>query len=98
PARVSALALWGVPLMTPQRQVRLSGEGPPDWIHAEAWLSDRWVLRRVASGPGWTPEIGRRAMLELLQAGPNCHWLHNAVAETPVEPFLSRIGQPLLTI
>jgi pimeloyl-ACP methyl ester carboxylesterase len=82
PARISALALWGVPLMTPARQVRLGGEGPPDWTHAEIWLSDRWVRRRAASGTGWTPDILRRAMLELLQAGPNSQWLHNAVAVT----------------
>ena len=98
PARVSALALWGVPLMTPERRVRLGGEAAPDWAHAETWLSDRWLRRRTASGTGWTADILRRAMLELLQAGPNSHWLHNAVAETPVEPCLARLEQPLLTI
>jgi pimeloyl-ACP methyl ester carboxylesterase len=98
PARVNALALWGVPLMTPEREARLGGEGQPDWEHAENWICQRWEGRRAASGAGWTPEIGRRALLELLQAGPDSQWLHNAVARTPVEPYLPKIQQPVLTI
>jgi pimeloyl-ACP methyl ester carboxylesterase len=98
PERVTALALWGVPLMTAEREARLGGEGQPDWPHAEDWICKRWEGRRAASGRGWTPEIGRRALLELLQAGPNSQWLHNAVARTPVEPYLSAIHQPVLTI
>jgi pimeloyl-ACP methyl ester carboxylesterase len=84
--------------MTPEREARLGGEGPPDWQHAESWLAERWQRRRAASGPGWTPEIVRRSILELLQAGPNSQWLHNAVARTPVEAFLPRVEQPVLTI
>jgi pimeloyl-ACP methyl ester carboxylesterase len=98
PRRVKALALWGVPLMTPEREKRLGGEGQPDWVHAEAWICKRWEGRRAASGSGWTPEIGRRALMELLQAGPNSHWLHNAVARTPIEPYLPSVEQPALTI
>jgi len=97
-ARIRALALWGVPLMTAERQARLGGEGPPDWSRADAWLGERWARRRVASGPAWTPEIGRRSMLELLQAGPDSQWLHNAVADTPVETYLAWTRQPVLTI
>ena len=98
PQRIDALALWGVPLMTPEREARLGGERQPDWEHAENWIGKRWEGRREASGPGWTCEIGRRALLELLQAGPNSHWLHNAVARTPVEPYLASVQQPVLTI
>jgi pimeloyl-ACP methyl ester carboxylesterase len=98
PRRVAALALWGIPLMTAERERRLSGEGQPDWDHAEGWICKRWEGRRAASGPGWTAEIGRRALLELLQAGPNSQWLHNAVARTPVEPYLAHVAQPTLTI
>jgi pimeloyl-ACP methyl ester carboxylesterase len=98
PTRVSALALWGVPLMTAEREQRLGGEGQPDWDHVEDWICKRWVGRRAASGSGWTPDIGRRALLELLQAGPNSQWLHNAVARTPVEPYLVNVPQPALTI
>jgi len=96
--RVKALALWGVPLMTPEREARLGGEGRPDWEHAERWLCKRWEGRRAASGTGWTAEIGRRALLELLQAGPDSQWLHNAVAKTPIEPYLPNVQQPMLTI
>ncbi|MBV9324679.1 MAG: alpha/beta fold hydrolase [Chloroflexi bacterium] len=98
PRRVAALALWGVPLMTAERELRLGGEGQPDWDHAEEWICKRWVGRRAASGTGWTAEIGRRALLELLQAGPNSQWLHNAVARMPVEPYLPDVAQPTLTI
>jgi pimeloyl-ACP methyl ester carboxylesterase len=98
PQRISALALWGVPLMTAEREERLGGEGAPDWDHAEGWICERWEGRRAASGSGWTAEIGRRALLELLQAGPNSQWLHNAVARTPVEPYLPGVQQPALTI
>ena len=98
PERIGALALWGVPLMTPEREARLGGEGPPDWVHAESWIGKRWEGRRLASGEGWTPEIGRRALVEHLQAGPNSQWLHNAVAQTPVEPLLPRVQQPMLTV
>ena len=98
PRRVKALALWGVPLMTDERVERLGGEGQPDWDHAEDWICKRWEGRRAASGSGWTAEIGRRALLELLQAGPNSQWLHNAVARTPIEPYLSSVQQPVLTI
>jgi haloalkane dehalogenase len=98
PQRVSALALWGVALMNPERRARLGGEGPPDWEHAPMWLGPRWESRRAASGPGWTPEIGRRSLLELMQAGPNSQWLHNAVANTPIESYLPMLHQPLLTV
>ncbi|MBV9582556.1 MAG: alpha/beta fold hydrolase [Chloroflexi bacterium] len=98
PHRVDALAVWGVPLMTPERQARLGGEARPDWEHAETWIGQRWQSRRAASGPGWTVDIGRRALWELLQAGPDSHWLHNAVAHTPVEAYLPRVRQPMLTI
>jgi len=98
PERVRALALWGVPLMTPERSARLGGEGRPDWEHAEQWICKRWEGRRAASGAGWTTEIGRRALQELLQAGPDSQWLHNAVARTPIQPYLPKVQQPLLTI
>jgi pimeloyl-ACP methyl ester carboxylesterase len=98
PPRVRALALWGPALMTPERYARLANEGPPSWECAEEWLGTRWASRRRASGASWTDAIGRRAMLELLQAGPNSQWLHNAVAETPIEPFLPRVTQPVLTL
>ncbi len=98
PPRVKALALWGVPLMTAERETRLGGETQPDWDHAEDWICKRWEGRRAASGSDWTADIGRRALLELLQAGPNSQWLHNAVARTPVEPYLSSVQQPVLTM
>jgi pimeloyl-ACP methyl ester carboxylesterase len=98
PQRVRALALWGPALMTPDRLARLANEGPPDWECAEEWLGPRWVARRKASGAEWTPSIGRRALMELLQAGPNSEWLHNAVAETPIEAYLPRVTQPVLTL
>jgi pimeloyl-ACP methyl ester carboxylesterase len=98
PARVRALALWGVGLLPPERMAGLAGEGPPDWEHADTWLGPRWKRRRAASGPAWTPEIGRRAMLELLQSGPNAQWLHNAVGEHPIDAYLPRLEQPVLTI
>jgi pimeloyl-ACP methyl ester carboxylesterase len=98
PARVRALALWGPALMTPERLARLTNEQQPDWKCAEEWLGARWLTRRKASGVDWTPTIGRRAMIELLQAGPSSQWLHNAVAERPIEPLLPRVAQPVLTL
>lgn len=50
-------------------------------------LARRWLVRRPASGDEWTNAIGRGAMIELLHAGPNNQWLHNAVANSPVEPL-----------
>jgi pimeloyl-ACP methyl ester carboxylesterase len=98
PARVHALALWGPALMTPERHARLANEGRPNWECAEEWLGPRWLARRKASGAGWTDAIGRRATIELLQAGPDSQWLHNAVAETPIDPYLPRVSQPVLTL
>jgi haloalkane dehalogenase len=98
PARMRALALWGVALMTPERQHTLGTEQAPDWQHAEDWLGTRWLRRRSASGQAWTVVVGRRALIELMQAGPNSQWLHNAVANSPIEPLLASLAQPVLTI
>jgi pimeloyl-ACP methyl ester carboxylesterase len=98
PRRVKALALWGVPLMTPEREKRLGGEGQPDWEHAEAWICKRWEGRRAASGDRWTAEIGRRALLELLQAGPNSHWLHNATSDSSAVLDLTESSRRLIAL
>jgi pimeloyl-ACP methyl ester carboxylesterase len=98
PQRVRALALWGLPILDSERREALSSEQAPDWEHADEWLPARWQRRRTASGSLWSPAIGRRAMLELLQAGPDSQWLHNAVANSPIDPLLGSITQPVLAI
>jgi pimeloyl-ACP methyl ester carboxylesterase len=98
PARVRALALWGVALLPAERMAGPAGEAAPDWEHADAWLGPRWDRRRAASGHAWTPDLGRRALLELLQSGPNAQWLHNAVGEHPIDAYLPRLELPVLTI
>jgi pimeloyl-ACP methyl ester carboxylesterase len=98
PERVHALAVWGVPLLPPHRLDGLASEGAPDWDRAHEWLGQRWERRRAASDPGFTAEIGRRAILELMQAGPNSNALHNAVGRAPLEDVLPRVAQPTLVL
>ena len=98
PEWVSALALWGVPVLVDDLRAQLAAEGPLDWEHAQDWLGPRWARRRSASRDGGTAAITRRFLLELLQAAPNTNELHNAVALTPVEPLLPHVRQPLLSL
>ncbi|MCS7002231.1 MAG: alpha/beta hydrolase [Dehalococcoidia bacterium] len=98
PPWVTALALWGVPILTPALIERLVTEQRPDWRHAEDWLGQRWIERTAASGPEWTPAVSIRALMELTQAGPTAHLLHNAVGTTLLDPILPTLAQPMLAI
>jgi len=98
PERVQALALWGVPLLSVERLNGLATEAPPDWTQAPAWLGTRWERRRAASEPGFTPKIGRRTILELMQAGPNSNALHNAVGRAPLDDLLPLVTQPTMVV
>lgn len=98
PDHVPAIALWGAPVLTPEKTITLSNEKPRDWENAQDWLSAAWASRKDYSGPGWHVGINIRNFKDLLSTAPHNHEYHNAIARTPIRDILRTLQQPVLAL
>lgn len=98
PDRVGALVLWGIPLLEDTLRERLAAERSPVWDADGTQLLRAWQRRRELSGAAFTPELGVRCLLELLQCGERLPWGHWAVARADMRALLRQVRHPVLAI
>ncbi len=99
PTRVRRLALWGIPLLSPESSARLANEEPPTYDdHELSELVGSWQRRQKFTGPAWTPAIGIRALLEMLQTGFIRNYGHNAVGRADNEALIKACAHPILAL
>jgi pimeloyl-ACP methyl ester carboxylesterase len=101
PARVGKLALWGLAIYVEAlaaSRARLKNEPPPDYDEEGSELIAFWKRQRMLAGEAYTPMLGVRAMVEMLQTGAERPFGHWAGQKCDREPLLRRVTQPVLAL
>jgi pimeloyl-ACP methyl ester carboxylesterase len=99
PARVGKLALWGLAIYVEalaESRARLKNEQPPVYDDEGAALTAFWVRQRALAGGAYTPALGVRSMIEMLQTGAERPYGHWAGQHCDRAGLLSRVTQPAL--
>jgi pimeloyl-ACP methyl ester carboxylesterase len=101
PERIKKLALWGLAIYVEAlaaSRARLKNEQPPEYDDEGAALTAFWERQRALAGDAYAPELGVRAMIEMLQTGmarPYGHW---AGQKCDREALLARVTHPALIL
>jgi len=101
PGRVGKLALWGLAIYVEalaESRARLKNEQPPVYDDEGAALTAFWVRQRALAGDGYTPELGTRSMIEMLQTGTARPYGHWAGQQCDRVALLARVSQPTLVM
>jgi haloalkane dehalogenase len=96
PDRVTALALWGIPLLDPAYAHRLATEDPPAYDEEGKFLADTWAFWLQRSTPECRPGVCVRAIKEALLSGSCRPYGHRAVGRADHRALLEAVRCPVL--
>lgn len=98
PERVRKMALWGFAAQSEEARAR-SREAPISTISESGdELLERWNAWKRLAGDRFSPAVGIRYVLEVLQAGPAWSRGHHVVAETDHEALAGRVQTETLLL
>jgi len=95
PQRVTSLVAYGVALLEPAWAEQLARETAPPWDGDGGDLLERWRELWEWS-PGVAATVVPRAIADLLLAGPNRAWAHQAVGRCDHRALLAALQVPAL--
>ncbi|MCS6803274.1 MAG: alpha/beta hydrolase [Chloroflexota bacterium] len=98
PDRVRKLALWGYTAWPPEVMARNRAAPLSSFSESGQELLDRWNAWKRMVGDRFTPEMGIRYVLEVLQAGPHWNIGHRAVAMVDHEALARRVAARTLVL
>jgi pimeloyl-ACP methyl ester carboxylesterase len=99
PERVGALALWGVPMMEPERAYRLAHEDRPEFtLDYGEELAANWTRRWNMSNPAVAEWVNVRCMAEVLLCGLRRPDGHRAVGREDTTALVRSVTRPVLAM
>jgi len=99
--RVKKLALWGLAIYVEalaESRARLKNERPPVYDDEGAALTAFWVRQRELAADAYTPGLGVRSMIEMLQTGAERPYGHWAGQQCDREALLRRVTHQVLVM
>jgi pimeloyl-ACP methyl ester carboxylesterase len=99
PERVGALALWGVPMMEPERALRLANEDRPVFSREYgAELAANWTRRWDISSPAVAEWVNVRCVAEILLSGRHRPDGHRAIGREDTTALARSVTRPVLAM